>query len=53
MWSVDYEQDGTTLLDDTKDDIIDTLHSMLVMEKYAKDSKVELTDVEKKNHNCR
>lgn len=48
MWSVDYEQDGTTLLDDTKNDIIDTLHSMLVMEKYAKDSKIELTEVEKK-----
>lgn len=48
MWSVDYEQDGSTLLDDTKDSIIETLHSMLVMEKYAKDSNVELTEVEKK-----
>lgn len=48
MWSVDYQQSGSTLLDDTKDQVIETLRSMLVMEKFAKESKVELTDVEKR-----
>jgi len=49
LWSVDYMADGVTLLDSVKDELMEKLQSMLILEAHAKDYKVSLTDAEKKN----
>lgn len=48
LWSVDYMADDVTLLDSVKDELMEKLQSMLVLEAHAKDYKVSLTDAEKK-----
>lgn len=48
MWSVDYMADGITLLDNIKNELMENLHSMLVMEANAPDYGITLSDVEKK-----
>ena len=48
LWSVDYMADGVTLLDSVKDELMEKLQSMLVLEAHIKDYKVSISDVEKK-----
>ena len=47
MWSEKNTQAGISLLEETKNEVMDNLRTMLVMEKHAADYKIELTDLEK------
>lgn len=48
MWSVDYMADGVTLRDNVKNELMENLQAMLVMEASAEDYAIKISDVEKK-----